>query len=190
MIPLVGCGILKQEIEYLIQKNKWPLKSHFLCSSLHIDFEKLEKSLVRALSHFGPSPKGVFYGTCHPRMDSFMEKGKAVRTAGQNCVEILLGKEVFERHLSSGAFFIMEDWSRRWGLITGLAFGRNPEIIKEIFTMEHTRLLGIKTPCSKDFTAEAEDISRQLGLPLGWLNISLEHLEKKLSQMLSDIRKM
>jgi len=188
-IPLVGCGILKKEIEFLIQKHNWPFKTHFLCSSLHIDFEKLEKTLVKALSHYGDVPKAVIYGTCHPSMDAFMKEGNATRTQGQNCVELLLGKELFEHHLSAGAFFIMEDWAKRWNLITGLTFGNSPEITREILTMEHTYFLGIETPCSGDFRTDALDISKEIGLPLKWVTAPLDPLEKTLTETLGRLER-
>lgn len=188
-IPLIGCGILKNEVLHLIRKNNWLVKPHFLNSSLHIDFGKLEKTLVKSMNHFGSAPKGVIYGTCHPRMDTFIKEGNAVRTQGQNCVELLLGKNKFDRYLFSGAFFIMEDWAKRWDLITGLTFGPKREIIKEIFTMEHTHLLGLKTPCSGDFGEKAKRISQELELPLEWLSVPLDHLEKVLVQMLSSLEK-
>lgn len=189
-IPLVGCGILKNEVNYLIRKNNWPFKTHFLCSSLHIDFDNLEKSLVKALQHYGNGPKAVIYGTCHPRMDAFVEQGNAQRTRGQNCVEHLLGKEQFNYHLERGAFFIMDDWANRWDLITGLTFGENPEITREIFSMEHTCLLGLETPCSGNFRKKAMEISKGIGLPLKWLSVSLDHLEKNLTETLEGVRGM
>ena len=189
-IPLVGCGILKNEVNFLIRKNNWPFKTHFLCSSLHIDFEKLEKSLIKALNHYGNGPKAVIYGTCHPCMDDFIKQGNAQRTRGQNCVEHLLGKEQFDYHLERGAFFIMDDWASRWDFITGLAFGGTPEITREIFSAEHTYLLGLETPCSGNFRKKANEISEAINLPLKWLTVSLDHLEKNLTETLERVKAM
>ena len=46
---LLGCGILQNEIRFLIEKNGWPLETHFLNSALHIDFDKLSLALTSAL---------------------------------------------------------------------------------------------------------------------------------------------
>ena len=187
-VPLIGCGILKDEINYLIKKNGWDLSPHYLNSSLHVDFEKLEYSLTQALKLFGDEPKAVFYGTCHPFMDRFIREGNAVRTEGQNCVEILLGKEQFTRLLTEGAFFLMEDWARHWDSVMIKAFGDNPEVIKDIFQGEHTQLLALRTVCSGDFTEEAERVSSLTGLPLKWLDTDLDHLEEVLRETLKKLK--
>ncbi|WP_459917705.1 DUF1638 domain-containing protein [Desulfocicer niacini] len=111
------------------------------------------KSWKKALQHYGNGPKAVIYGTCHPCMDVFIEQGNAQRTRGQNCVEHLLGKEQFDYHLEKGAFFIMDDRASRWDFITGLAFGGTSEIIREIFSIEHTHLLGLEPPCTESLLA-------------------------------------
>lgn len=188
-IPLIGCGILKNEISYLIEKNQWDVDPHYLCSSLHVDFTKLENALVSALKYYGDDPKLVFYGNCHPHINSFTDQGNAVRTMGQNCVDILLGHESFNHYLSSGAFFLLEDWAEHWEKVMFKAFGNNPDIISEILSSEHSYLLGLRTPCSRDFTREAEHISKTINLPLKWLDVSLDHLEKALEIALKKIRK-
>ena len=187
-IPLIGCGILKDEIDYLIKKNGWDLSAHYLDSSLHVDFERLEYSLTHALRHFGSKPKTVFYGTCHPLMNRFMRDGNAVRTEGQNCVEILLGKDLFTRCLTEGSFFLMEDWARHWDRVMTKAFGDNPEVIRDIFQSEHKQLLALRTVCSGDYGADADRVSRATGLPLKWMDAGLDHLEAVLKETLGKLK--
>lgn len=187
--PLIGCGILRDEISFLIEKNHWALEAHYLSSSLHVDFDKLENNLVHSLKHYGADPKLVFYGTCHPNIKRFIDQGNAVRTDGQNCVDILLGHVLFEQYLSKGAFFLMEDWVRHWDNVMFKAFGRNPEIIREILSSEHNFLLGLRTPCSSDFSREAEKIAESIDLPLKWLDVSLDHLESTLENALKNVIK-
>jgi hypothetical protein len=181
-VALVGCGILKNEISYLINKNKWNVEPHFLSSSLHVDFKQLENALVNRLFQLGKDPKVVFYGTCHPNMNNFMEQGNALRTKGQNCVEILLGRELFDKYLSSGAFFLMEDWALHWKTVMTKAFGDKPEVIREIFSSEHKYVLALRTVCSSNYETEALKISEEVGLPLQWLDVDLDHLESVLTE--------
>ncbi|MGM0454301.1 MAG: DUF1638 domain-containing protein [Thermodesulfobacteriota bacterium] len=159
-----------------------------MSSCLHIDFQKLEMALNKAMRHYGPVSKAVYYGACHPFIDQIVKRENGVRTAGQNCVETLLGKTAFEQHLAAGAFFLMEDWAGSWDRIMGQAFGGPPGIIKEIFTSEHAYLLGIKTPCSGDFNAGANRISEEIGLPLHWLTVCLDHLEQVLCRVIAEIQ--
>jgi len=182
---LLGCGILQQEIRFLIEKNGWPLETRFLDSALHIDFDKLSLTLATALDRHAEREVIVFYGACHPLMERMLASAATLRTAGQNCVEMLLGAERFSAELSQGAFFLLEDWARRWGQIVAATFGTNLDVIREIYQGDRSYLLSISTPCSGDFEAEAEEASRLVGLPLRRLEVSLDHLEKVLSEAIA-----
>ena len=185
---LIGCGILKKEFRWLIEKNKWPVDTIFLVSSLHIDFEKLSKKLTAALAKYQGRSIIVFYGCCHPLMEKILEQAKTFRTTGQNCVDMLLGNKLFTEELSKGAYFLFEDWARRWETITLKTFGNNPEVARDIFQGDRKYLLCLRTPCSGDFKAEAEAAGRMAGLQLRWMDVSLDHLESILQAAIT--RKM
>ncbi len=179
-IELVACGILRKEIRYLAEKNGWPVRPHFLPSALHVDFGRLRQTLERSLAATSLTRRLVFYGACHPLMDGILAGPRAPRTPGQNCVEICLGAEVFARELAAGAFFLFEDWARHWDRVTGGPGGMPPAVMREIFAVAHSHLLGLRTPCSGDFTAAAEEVSRQTSLELRWMDVGLERLEETL----------
>lgn len=182
----MGCGILKREIRHLIAANNWPLDTFFFDSALHCDFKELEDCLRRALTGFRGRKTIVFYGTCHPRMDALLEDAHTFRTVGQNCVEILLGKARFTEELAQGAFFLMEDWARRWERITFKAFGtRNVAVIRDIYQGDRKYMLALRTPCSSDFTDQAEAAARMVGLPIRWMDTTLEHLHEVLAAALA-----
>ena len=180
---LLGCGILKKEIDFLIHKNNWPVDKLWFDSSLHVDFGALQKTLSHGLKQNELRKKLVFYGTCHPLMDQILGH-EALRVEGQNCVDILLGNELFTAELSAGAFFLLEDWATRWEHVTGKTFGHNPLVIREIFQLSHTHLLCLRTPCSGDFSVAAEKVSQQVNLPLRWMDVSLDPLESVLRKAL------
>lgn len=177
---LLGCGILQKEVRFLIEKNGWQLETHFLDSSLHIDFGKLSLALTTALDRHEEREIIVFYGACHPLMDKMLASARTFRTEGQNCVEMLLGPEQFYAELEQGAFFLLEEWAHCWERIVTATFGTNREVIREMYQGDRNYLLCISTPCSGDFRAEAEEAGRLVGLPLRWLDVSLDHLEKVL----------
>ena len=177
---LLGCGILRKEIHYLIDKNNWPLDTHFFDSALHVDFEKLSDKLTTALERYQHRETMVFYGTCHPLMEEILHTGRSIRTAGQNCVDILLGHELFMEELAKGAFFLLEDWALRYEYITRITFGNNLELIREMFKGARSYMLCLRTPCSGDFTTAAEEAGRLVDVPIQWLDVGLDHLEKVL----------
>lgn len=182
---LLGCGILQQEVRYLIEKNAWALDTDFLDSSLHVDFAALESALQAGLVRHTGRDIVVFYGSCHPRMEQMRVAAHSLRTQGQNCIEMLLGPERFMQELSSGAFFLLEDWALRWDTAISKTFGNKPEVIREIFQLSNHYLLCLRTPCSGDFEQAAIDIGLKVGLPLRWLDVGLEQLETVLAQAIA-----
>jgi len=176
-LQLIGCGILRKEVKWLIEKNDWPMDTNLLASALHSELDKLERGLKGSLVKFRDRKTIVFYGCCHPLMDQILEEGDTLRTEGQNCVEMVLGNERFTEELLKGAFFLFEDWALHWDHITKVTFGHHPEIMRDIFQGDRKYFLALRTPCSGDFTAEAERAAQQVGLPLQWLDVGLEHLE-------------
>ena len=180
---LIGCGILRSEVRLLIGRNNWPLRTLILDSALHVDFDRLADSLTAALARHRREKVIVFYGTCHPLMERMLTEAGTFRTEGQNCVEMLLGHEMFHAELTNGAYFLLEDWARRWEQILTCTFNtKNLEVIRDIFQGDRKYLLGLRTPCSGNFTAEAEEASRMVGLPLRWLDVGLDHLESVLRE--------
>jgi hypothetical protein len=181
----LGCGILQKEIRFLIEKNGWALDTHFLDSSLHIDFDRLSQALTSALHHNSDRDAIVFYGSCHPLMDKILDSAGTFRTVGQNCVEMLLGPEMFTAELEQGAFFLLEEWAHRWERIVTATMGTNLEVIREMYQGDRGYLLCVSTPCSGDFRAEAEEAGRLVGLPLRWMEVSLDHLEMVLQEAIN-----
>lgn len=182
-VVLVGCGILRREVLSLVEQNDWPVDTCFLDSALHCELDKLSAALERALRKYDGREIIVFYGCCHPLMDRMIAPASALRTEGQNCVDMLLGNERFSRELADGAFFLLQDWASRWEHIVTKSFGtRDAGIIRQIFSVDRTYMLGVRTPCSDDFTADAERAAALAGLPLRWTDVTLEHLEAVLRQ--------
>jgi hypothetical protein len=188
-LTLIACGILHKEINCLIRKNSWPVRPIYLPSGLHVDFGKLQRTLEKSLERYGDQPRIVFYGACHPLMDQILNAANTIRTPGQNCVDIYLGSALFDRELADGAFFLFEDWALHWDDIVGGKQGLTPAVMRDIFRSAHTRLLAIRTPCSGDFAARAEEISRRTLLELHWIDIGLEHLERTLGTVINEALK-
>jgi len=182
---LLGCGILRQEVRFLIEKNGWPLDTDFLDSSLHVNFEQLEHALQTGFLRNEGRDIVVFYGCCHPRMEQMLEAARTFRTEGQNCVEMLLGREKFMEELADGAFFLLEDWAVRWDDAIGKTFGSNPDVVREIFQLSNKSLLCLRTPCSGDFTQAAYEVGDKVGLPVRWMDVGLDHLEGVLHQVVA-----
>ena len=184
-ILIIGCGIFAKEIDFVISKNKWPVKTIMIDSINHMDFEKLHKDLEAELLKYKEERVVVFYGACHPLIHKTLERFQTIRTQGQNCIDIILGSKLFNEELANGAFFLSEDWIMRWKDIVTAGFGTDKEVVREIFKSSHTYLNAIKTPCSFDFEAQAKEVSEFLDLELKWLKVDLKELELNLQQTIA-----
>lgn len=182
---ILGCGILQAEVACICQQQGWDVDFHFLNSSLHCNLDKLGASLENALMTHQKRNILVFYGTCHPLMDQILKTSGAIQTRGQNCVEMLLGRDLFMSELRNGAFFLLEDWTRHWEQILAETYSNCPlDVIREMFTLDRKYFLAIKTPCSPDFQEAAEHIAAQMQVPLRWLSVSLDRLTAVLADAL------
>lgn len=181
---LLGCGVLRREVRWLVEKNGWPLELDFLGSSLHVNLEALAQGLTRGLNRHAQDDVVVFYGACHPRLDAMLEAAGTFRTEGENCIEMLLGRERYWEELQAGTFFLLEDWVPRWDQVMRATFGDHPAATREIFRSSCRSILAVRTPCSGDFTQAAEAIGRQMDVPLRWLDVGLDALEAVLRQAL------
>lgn len=181
-LVMVGCGILQSEIEFLIRKNGWDVETRFLDSALHNYFDRLSSQLDAALDACDRQGREslVVYGCCHPRMEQILNRHHTLRTQGQNCIVMLLGYDRFMEHLGRGAYFLLEDWALTWEPMITACFGKNLEVMREIFHSSHKLMIAVRTPCSGDFTAAAEAAARFVDLPLEWMDVDLTHLESVL----------
>lgn len=186
-LVLVGCGILRKEVDCLIRKNGWNLETHFLVSALHNYLDRLYGQLGGALAEEEARGRDtiVFYGCCHPLMDGILRRHHTLRIQGQNCIVMLLGYERFMAELEQGAYFLLEDWALTWEPMITEAFGNHPAVAREIFHSSHKYMVAIRTPCSGDFTAAAETAARFVDLPLVWMEADLSHLEAVLADAMS-----
>ncbi len=178
---LAGCGILASEIRLLAEKNGWCLDYDFLPPALHVDLALLAGSLTDCLARNRGRDMLVFYGCCHPLMDQMLEDAGTFRTAGQNCVEMLLGPERYQHELGQGAYFLLEGWARHWDTVTTKTFGPNRDVLRDILQGDRTYMLALVTPCSGDYSAAAGEAAAQAGLPLRWMDVKLDRLEQVLS---------
>ena len=153
---------------------------------MHNYFNRLSTELNEALNEEDLEGKNtvVFYGSCHPLMEKYLEEHHTCRTQGQNCVVMLLGYERFMQELSEGAYFLLEDWALTWEPMITECFGSNTKVIREIFHSSHKYMMAIRTPCSIDFTKEAEKAAQFVDLPLKWIDIDLAELESVMADVI------
>jgi hypothetical protein len=95
---VISCGILRKEIEHLLEKGDIDVEAHFLSERLHMDYKHLDRGLNGALKKYQKqSPQGVIvvYGDLclgfNGEMKALMDKFDAVKVDALNCIDCLLG---------------------------------------------------------------------------------------------------
>ena len=75
---LISCGILRKEIENLIEQKKIDVETIFLDPGLHVVYTKLEKEILTTLERALDLPNNgiiVVYGDmCHPRIKRIVNR--------------------------------------------------------------------------------------------------------------------
>ncbi|MCP4577654.1 MAG: DUF1638 domain-containing protein, partial [Deltaproteobacteria bacterium] len=95
---IVSCGILKKEIEHLLENGHIDAEVHFLSEKLHMDYNLLDRGLNGALKKYQKkSPQGVIvvYGdVClgfNGEMKRLIDQHHVVKVDALNCIDCLLG---------------------------------------------------------------------------------------------------
>ena len=95
---VISCGILRKEIEHLLEKGDIDAEVHFLSEKLHSDYNLLDRGLNHALKkHRMQSPQGVIvvYGdVClgfNGEMKALIDQYDVVKVDALNCIDCLLG---------------------------------------------------------------------------------------------------
>lgn len=95
---VISCGILRKEIEQLLEKGNIDVKVHFLSETLHTDYNRLDRALNGAVNkHRKQSPEGVIvvYGdVClgfNGEMKALIDTYDVIKVDALNCIDCLLG---------------------------------------------------------------------------------------------------
>jgi hypothetical protein len=114
---LISCGILKKEIEKLVEERALCVQLYFLDAGLHVDYNELERKLTSAIeecSKEGSEGIVVVYGDlCHPRIKKIVEKySNAVKVDALNCIDCLLGGHgrLLEIDPNNDHFYLSPGW--------------------------------------------------------------------------------
>ena len=114
---LISCGIVRKEIQKLIDEKLLDVEPYFLDAGLHVVYAELEKELASALEkHAEHAQNGIIvvYGDmCHPRIKKIVKKhDNAVKVDALNCIDCLLGghKKLLEADPKGSHFILSPGW--------------------------------------------------------------------------------
>ncbi|WGM89603.1 MAG: DUF1638 domain-containing protein [Candidatus Bathyarchaeota archaeon] len=114
---LLSCGILREEIEKLINENKLDVDAVFLDAGLHAVYSELEKAVTNALEEHSKHAKRdivVIYGDmCHPRLKKIVKNyDNTVKVDSLNCIDCLFGghKKLLDDDPKCSHFYLSPGW--------------------------------------------------------------------------------
>ena len=183
----ITCGIFQAEMAALAPR--FPrLQLIFADSMLHMRPDLLQERIDALLRQHSADKVLFIYGDCTPRIVELCRKPGFAKTAGINCCEFLLGREEYRRLRKSGAFFFLPEWTLRWRDVfereLGFAGGRGVEdMLREV----HSHFIYLDTGVLPMPGSVLDEISRELGLPMQQLSVSLSCLEQKISAALETL---
>jgi len=174
---LVSCGILKKEIEKLIEYSRLPVEPFLLEAGLHADPDELEKQLTQAIEGCSKdSSRGVIvvYGDlCHPKMKEIIGNyGNVVKVDALNCIDCLLGGhgKLLEFDPNYDYFYLSPGWVpsnlKADPRFRPMFYGPSPEEVRQQFSKLKGILLFDSLEDLDEFKNEIEEFSNLTGLPI------------------------
>ncbi|HAE23013.1 MAG TPA: hypothetical protein DCG47_11910 [Spirochaetaceae bacterium] len=188
-IPLIACGIFRQEFEALPPDLKEAFSPEYLDSMLHMRPLELDAALHAALEKQGDAASVLLFGDCCPFMREISETMGRKRSEGINCCEIMLGHERYKALRREGAFFFMPEWTERWEEVFKFELGFSDEALARAFMQDTMKkLVYIDTGLHPVPYATLAAIERYFELPVSVERAGLSQLEKALREALAKAR--
>lgn len=187
---IVSCGILKKEIEHLLEKGDIDAEVHFLSEKLHMDYNRLDRGLNAALKKYQKqSPQGVIvvYGdVClgfNGEMKRLIDQHDVVKVDALNCIDCLLGGKgkLLEMDPDHKYLFLNPAFIQ----FTEKIRGETKAMTREMFSMLDGIILLDAMGDLDEYRSKIDEIAAYTGLPiLKRKNIGLMNLKNVLIEAL------
>ena len=187
---VISCGILRKEIEQLLEKGDIDVTVHFLNETLHNDYNLLDRALNGAVKKRQlQSPAGVIvvYGdVClgfNGEMKQLIEKYDVVKVDALNCIDCLLGGKgkLLEMDPDHKYLFLNPAFIQFAEKIRG----KTKEMTRKMFSMLDGIVLLDAMGDLDAYQSKIDEIADHTGLPiLERNNIGLEGLKNVLLEAL------
>jgi uncharacterized protein DUF1638 len=187
---VISCGILKKEIEHLLENDHIDAEVHFLSEKLHMDYNLLDRGLNGALKKYQQqSPQGVIvvYGdVClgfNGEMKGLIDQYDVVKVDALNCIDCLLGGKgkLLEMDPDHKYLFLNPAFIQ----FTEKIRGETKEMTREMFGMLDGIVLLDAMGDLDEYRSKIHEIADHTGLPiLERKNIGLMNLKKVLVEAL------
>lgn len=180
---MLCCSILSHELELLV--NDRDIEIHYVDAAMHVDQNRLAKSITDTLGNIGEVNIPLIIGTqCHPELEKIVaELGGRVIQA-RSCIEMLLGDKMSCLDAEANTFYLTTGWLENWRkiFIEGLKWDRVDA--RQNFGY-YDRILLLDTginPISDEEILEFYDYTQ---VPVEIMPVDLNHLRQLLEKVLN-----
>ena len=174
---LICCGILKKEVEKLIEHSRLPVEPFFLEAGLHADYGELGKQLKQAIKGCSKdSSRGIIvvYGDlCHPKMKEIIGKyDNVVKVDALNCIDCLLGGhgKLLEIDPNHDYFYLSPGWMpsklKASARFRRIFYSLSTEEVRKQFSKLKGIMLFDSLQDLDEFKDEIEEFSNYVRLPI------------------------
>ncbi len=183
-----ACSIFKNELEQLKTKKGMNLTTKYLSSMLHMKPEILDQQIKSEISKNKSNDKNVVlvFGDCSPNMEHISNEKGVTKLNGINCIEILLGKDIYRKLRKEGVFFLMPEWTMRWKEVFQQELGLRKDIARELMGEMHTRIIYIDTGQVDIPFDKIEEIEDYTGLKTEIMTVDFSQLHSSLSEAIDE----
>jgi len=189
---VISCGILRKEIEHLLNKGDIDAQAYFLSEKLHADYHLLARGLNGALNkHQKQNPQGVVvaYGDLclgfNGEMKRLIDQYDVVKVNALNCIDCILGGKgkLLELDPDHKYLFLNPAWIQ----FTAKIRKETKEMTREMFSMLDGIVLLDAMGDLDEYHSDFDAIADYTGLPIlerkntgldGLKNILIEALDR------------
>ncbi len=167
---VISCGILKKEIQSLIESGRMKADVTFLSSKLHYDYSLLEKALRSTIEKsLGRGRKDIviIYGdVClgfKHEMKELVDGYGIMKVDALNCVDCLLGGkgQLLQTDPQHKYFFLTPEWINFWN-----KYEKSEENLKDRYSMLEGIVLLDSLGNLGGYEDDIKAISNATGLPI------------------------
>lgn len=183
----ICCGVLEKEIRRIFADEELDIELLVLSSDFHMKPAKLSGVMGDVLRSIDTKPVLAVYGDCHPEIKKMQTDGDILKLKGVNCVELLLGSELYHKYRKGGTFFFLPEWTLRWKdlFIDQLGFD-DQKTAGDFFNDMHSRFIYIDTGIIPVPQKTLDEISHYLSISIEVIHINLDQLKKNILSTLEE----
>lgn len=179
-LTIVSCSVYAPELEALFKDGVLTHPVRFVDSALHMNPTNLQTRLRDVIQEERASGNSVvlLYGDCSAAMPELASKEGVLRVDGNNCGEILLGKQRYKELMREGAFLLFPEWIDRWQRILLNFPGMSEELVRSMMRDLHTKFVYLNTGLRYLPHEQLKACGDFFGLPVEILDVPLDHLSE------------